>query len=181
MIVSRNQNTFLTNAEGLFDENYNLAWTQQKKNKDIPEGGSKGTILLGVAHQRSARTAFEKYIDALLDLMILSNEIVDHFGAPEYIYCGPDEGTADLMDWAAIHAKERGYKYWTAFTTGKSPSLGGIPHDLYGMTTKGVHQYVVDILKEVNVDETTITKFQVKLCLIEFKLILFRLEDLMEI
>ena len=29
----------------LFDENYALASTQSLKNKDIPEGGSKGTIL----------------------------------------------------------------------------------------------------------------------------------------
>ena len=28
-----------------FDENYGLASTQSLKNKDIPEGGSKGTIL----------------------------------------------------------------------------------------------------------------------------------------
>lgn len=30
----------------IFWECYNLAWTQQKKNKDIPEGGSKGVIFL---------------------------------------------------------------------------------------------------------------------------------------
>jgi len=51
----------------------------------------------------------------------------------ELVFCGPDEGTADYMDWAAVHAKERGYAHWSAFTTGKSTELGGIPHDLYGM------------------------------------------------
>lgn len=30
----------------VFTECYNLAWTQNKKNKDIPEGGSKGVIFL---------------------------------------------------------------------------------------------------------------------------------------
>ncbi len=30
----------------VFSENYNLAYTQQLKNKDIPEGGSKGVIFL---------------------------------------------------------------------------------------------------------------------------------------
>lgn len=30
----------------IFTECYNLAWTQHKKNKDIPEGGSKGVIFL---------------------------------------------------------------------------------------------------------------------------------------
>ncbi len=37
MIVERNY---------VFSECYNLAYTQQKKNKDIPEGGSKGVIFL---------------------------------------------------------------------------------------------------------------------------------------
>lgn len=30
----------------VFSECYHLAWTQQKKNKDLPEGGSKGVIFL---------------------------------------------------------------------------------------------------------------------------------------
>lgn len=36
------------NAErnSVFTECYNLAWTQHKKNKDIPEGGAKGVIFL---------------------------------------------------------------------------------------------------------------------------------------
>jgi NAD-specific glutamate dehydrogenase len=33
------------NQRMLFDENYGLASTQSLKNKDIPEGGAKGTIL----------------------------------------------------------------------------------------------------------------------------------------
>jgi hypothetical protein len=33
------------NQRSLFDENYGLASTQALKNKDIPEGGAKGTIL----------------------------------------------------------------------------------------------------------------------------------------
>ncbi len=41
----------VTNVGSMFEENYNLAFTQQRKNKDIPEGGSKGVILLNLAHQ----------------------------------------------------------------------------------------------------------------------------------
>jgi hypothetical protein len=33
------------NQRMLFDENYALASTQSLKNKDIPEGGAKGTIV----------------------------------------------------------------------------------------------------------------------------------------
>lgn len=43
---------------------------------------------------------------------------------------GPDENTADLMDWACEHAQKRGYPFWKAFTTGKNPRLGGVPHDV---------------------------------------------------
>ncbi len=42
---------FAANLGSMFEENYNLAFTQQRKNKDIPEGGSKGVILLNLAHQ----------------------------------------------------------------------------------------------------------------------------------
>lgn len=44
-----------------FDENYGLASTQSLKNKDIPEGGAKGTILPSLG--ANPRTAFEKYVD----------------------------------------------------------------------------------------------------------------------
>jgi hypothetical protein len=40
--VTRN---YSINQRMLFDENYGLAATQSLKNKDIPEGGAKGTIL----------------------------------------------------------------------------------------------------------------------------------------
>jgi glutamate dehydrogenase len=49
---------------------------------------------------------------------------------PEILFFGPDENTADLMDWAAEHARARGATWWKSFTTGKSAALlGGIPHD----------------------------------------------------
>jgi glutamate dehydrogenase len=37
---------YLTERNNIFSEAYNLALTQQKKNKDIPEGGAKTAILL---------------------------------------------------------------------------------------------------------------------------------------
>ena len=67
---------------------------------------------------------------------------------PEILFFGPDEvssifklefghvsdsiqNTADLMDWAAEHARARGAPWWKSFTTGKSAEmLGGIPHDI---------------------------------------------------
>ena len=45
------------NADSLFEECYNLAFTQNKKNKDIPEGGSKGIILPAFGTSRGGRQA----------------------------------------------------------------------------------------------------------------------------
>jgi len=66
----------------------------------------------------------------------------------EILFCGPDENTAHLMDWGALHAKKRGASFWKAFTTGKSTAIGGIPHDVYGMTTNSVHEYAVGIYRK---------------------------------
>lgn len=159
IIRSQNVTVFDHNTSSLFDENYNLASTQQQKNKDIPEGGSKGTILLNLDHQAKAEVAFRKYIDSLLDLLLPNNEIVDYYGKEEILFMGPDEGTADFMDWASAHAHKRGYRFWKAFTTGKSPSLGGIPHDLHGMTTRSIHQYVLGTLAKLGLSEENCTKF----------------------
>lgn len=44
----------------------------------------------------------------------------------EILFFGPDEGTADLMNWASNHARQRGAPFWKAFTTGKSREFGGM-------------------------------------------------------
>ena len=161
VIRSGNAAAFAVNVATVFEENYNLALTQQRKNKDIPEGGSKGTILLSPSHQEKSFVAFQKYVDALLDLLLTPNdEIVDFYGNQEILFLGPDEGTADFMDWASKHALHRQYSFWKSFTTGKSRSIGGIPHDYYGMTTRSIHQFVLGILRKLDINETDVTKFQ---------------------
>ncbi|EDQ91898.1 uncharacterized protein MONBRDRAFT_17767 [Monosiga brevicollis MX1] len=160
LVQSRYPQAYSTNVSNLFDECFNLASTQQRKNKDLPEGGSKGVILLGLHHQTQGVTAFKKYIDALLDLMLPNEMTVQHYSQPELLFLGPDEGTADLMDWASLHAKKRGYPYWKGFTTGKSTNMGGIPHDLYGMTTRSVRAYVTGIQRKLSLEGTACTKVQ---------------------
>jgi glutamate dehydrogenase len=166
IVKSRNKEAYSINARSLFDENYNLANTQQRKNKDIPEGGAKGVILLDVNHQDKARVAFEKYIDSILDLLLppvspgIKDPIVDLYGKDEILFMGPDENTAELVDWATEHARNRGAPWWKSFFTGKSPRLGGIPHDTYGMTTLSVRQYVLGIYRKLKIDPSTIRKLQ---------------------
>ncbi|RMZ77194.1 hypothetical protein DV738_g4464, partial [Chaetothyriales sp. CBS 135597] len=166
IVKSRNKEGYAINARTQFDENYNLANTQQRKNKDIPEGGSKGVVLLDWAHQDKARVAFEKYIDSIMDLLLpptspgIKDPIVDLHGQEEILFMGPDENTAHLVDWATEHARARGAPWWKSFFTGKSPKLGGIPHDSYGMTTLSVREYVLGIYRKLNLDPTQVRKFQ---------------------
>ncbi|KAF8129133.1 NAD-specific glutamate dehydrogenase [Mycena galopus ATCC 62051] len=166
IVTSRNKENYSINQRMLFDENYGLASTQSLKNKDIPEGGAKGTILpsLGAA----PRACFEKYVDSIVDLLIpgqtpgIKEPLVDLYGKPELLFFGPDEGTADMMDWAALHARDRGAEtWWKSFTTGKSAeTLGGVPHDRYGMTSLSIRQYVLGLYKQLGVKEKDVTKVQ---------------------
>jgi len=162
VIRSANRAIYHKNMEGQFTENYDLAFTQNLKNKDIPEFGAKGTVLLNRGEQGSTLNSFQKYISGLLDLLVVNKEmgVIDHTNKEEILFLGPDENTADVMDWAANYANYRGYKYWRAFTTGKEPLLGGIPHDTYGMTTRSVHRYVLGCLEKCGLQEENVTKFQ---------------------
>ncbi|KAF8882033.1 NADH-dependent glutamate dehydrogenase [Gymnopilus junonius] len=156
LVMSRNKENYSINQRMLFDENYNLASTQSLKNKDIPEGGAKGTILPSLG--ANPRLCFEKYVDT----PGIKEPLVDLYGHPELLFFGPDEGTADMMDWAALHARERGAEtWWKSFTTGKSAeTLGGVPHDAYGMTSLSIRQYVLGIYKQLGLREKDITKVQ---------------------
>ncbi|KDR82436.1 hypothetical protein GALMADRAFT_237757 [Galerina marginata CBS 339.88] len=166
IVMSRNKENYSINQRMLFDENYNLASTQSLKNKDIPEGGAKGTILPSLG--ATPRRCFEKYVDAIVDLLIpgqtpgIKEPLVDLYGKPELLFFGPDEGTADMMDWAALHARARGAEtWWKSFTTGKSAeTLGGVPHDTYGMTSLSIRQYVLGLYKQLGLREKDITKVQ---------------------
>jgi glutamate dehydrogenase len=160
IVRSRNLSEYRSNRDTIFVENYNLALTQQKKNKDIPEGGSKGTILLNIDNQGEGDRAFKDYVDGLLDIIIDHEEVIDFYKEKEILFLGPDEGTAELMDWAPFYAQKRAYPFWKAFTTGKAPKSGGIPHDLYGMTTASVHEYVLCVLEKLSLEEKDILKIQ---------------------
>jgi glutamate dehydrogenase len=66
-----------------------------------------------------------------------------------------------MMDWASQHAKKRGAYFWKAFTTGKSQSIGGIPHDTFGMTTRSVHQYKLGIYRKLGLKEEDLFKMMI--------------------
>ena len=138
------------NSDSLFEECYNLAFTQHRKNKDIPEGGAKGVVLPGPGRRPRRRRTRSSATSTPCSTFSRRRTRRPCVGwSEEILFLGPDEGSADLMGWAALHARHRGYRYWKAFTTGKEASLGGISHKEHGMTTQGVHRYVLGILREL--------------------------------
>ncbi|KPA75099.1 putative mitochondrial glutamate dehydrogenase (GDH) [Leptomonas pyrrhocoris] len=166
MIISKEKN-YRKNKRSVFQENYNLALTQLLKNKDIPEGGSKGTILVSSRYLNKfdevrCKHIFLQYVDALLDLIIPGESgVVDNLQKNEIIFLGPDENTAGTFPAAgATYSRDRGYAAWKSFTTGKDPELGGIPHDVYGMTTHSVRAYVTSLYEKLGLQETEMRKFQ---------------------
>eukprot|EP00457_Paulinella_chromatophora_P000416 gb/GEZN01000416.1/.p1 GENE.gb/GEZN01000416.1/~~gb/GEZN01000416.1/.p1 ORF type:complete len:1327 (+),score=205.58 gb/GEZN01000416.1/:26-4006(+) len=159
ILRSKSQAEYETKMQNLFTENYGLAFTQNKKNKDIPEFGSKGVINVHPdAH--SHFDAFQKYISGLTDLLVPHDEIRDKYKKTELLFLGPDEGTAEYMEWAAKYARDKGYSFWRSFTTGKPLSMGGIPHDIFGMTTRSVRQYKLKAYAKLGLKEEDIWKVQ---------------------
>ena len=144
-LIKSTQDNYENNKATQFQENYGLAYTQKLKNKDITESGSKGTILLDLGKNHQGDYAFMQYIDTLLDLMLVADGVSSIYDAPEYLFFGPDENTAPLMDPACLFTKKKGYEQWKSITTGKSGHLGGIPHDTYGMTTRSVRQFAIGV------------------------------------
>lgn len=107
---------------------------QRLKHKDICESGSKGVVVPHAVYAGYSMDALYDYTEGIMDLMLPDEAVVDHYGKPEMVFFGPDEGTAPLMDAVALRAKQRGYQYWRTITTGKS---FGIPHDTYGFLKNG--------------------------------------------
>ncbi|KAK1932694.1 Glutamate/Leucine/Phenylalanine/Valine dehydrogenase family protein [Babesia divergens] len=166
VVQSPSSEAFTRNKLQVFDEAYNLSYTQSLKNKDIPEGGSKGVILLDKSDKKDVtdvytRASFMCYVDGLIDVMLPNEEMVDRLKKEEIYFLGPDEhtGTGGLMDWAAKHAKRRGFPFWRSFTTGKEPEMGGIPHDVFGMTTASIEAYIHELLKLYDMKDEEVTRF----------------------
>ena len=141
-----------------YDECYGLAYAQQLKNKDIPEGGSKAVALIqtyGLSDTAKAlvmRKSVKAMTDAILDLIVdtdyTKKHLVDLWGQKEVLYLGPDEQVipADI-EWIVRRAGERGYDTPAAFMSSKPRA--GINHKVYGVTSEGVNVYLDVALRNV--------------------------------
>jgi glutamate dehydrogenase len=142
--------------DGLLDEVYGLSYAQQLKNKDIPEGGAKGAIVIkpGGDKTRVVKAA----INALLDLIVPDDETheennkqISYYSNKDTIYLGPDENiTNDLICWIQEQAHKRKYPYANAFMSSK-PNFG-INHKEYGVTSQGLHIHVKALLEHLNIN-----------------------------
>jgi len=131
-VTPSNHGAELDNAVAL---NYALGPKAQRlKHKDICESGSKGVVVPHTLYATYGMEAIHDYTEGIMDLILPDLNVKDHYGKPEMVFFGPDEGTAPMMDAVAFRAKERGYAYWRTLTTGKS---FGIPHDTYGLLENG--------------------------------------------
>ncbi|MDD3119191.1 MAG: NAD-glutamate dehydrogenase, partial [Victivallales bacterium] len=157
----------------LFREVYVLAHTQHLKNKDIYEGGSKMITLLeplsdsAKLHpvlwqaQRSIFLAFLALINYDDNGKLRENTIVDRLGGREIIEIGPDENMFDAMlTWMGGVAARTGYTLGAGIISGKPDT--GFNHKEYGVTSFGVHQYVLKTLDELGIDPTR-DEFSIKI------------------
>ncbi len=145
-----------------FRECFVLANTQHKKNKDIYEGGSKMLTLLRFAGDGELKprlwAAQRGIFDAFLSLINFDGEgrlrdkaIVDFLGEQEIIEIGPDENMFDdMIEWMGARAAEKGYVLGPGIISGKGDA--GINHKHYGVTSFGVHRYLLRTLRYLGID-----------------------------
>lgn len=147
---------FSREQERLYDEAYNLAYAQQLKNKDIPEGGSKAAILVH-PNGRVSRSV-KAFVNSILDLITpeesTRSQLVDHLHHEDLIYLGPDENiTPKLIDWIVDRARRRCYPMPTALMSSKPGA--GINHKEYGVTSEGVVVFLDTALRSVGINPDT--------------------------
>ena len=167
VVIPKTQSDYDYSLSGIYDEVYGLSYAQQLKNKDIPEGGSKGVLLLKPGGDRVQ--AVRGGVNAFLDLLVSDDEshqessdtVVSYTDAKDIIYLGPDENiTNDLLEWIPQQAARRGYPYAAAFMSSKPGA--GINHKHYGVTSEGLNVYVDNILHYLDMDPRK-TKFTVRI------------------
>lgn len=172
LVTPPSSEQFALESAHQYDECYGLANAQQMKNKDIPEGGSKGVVLIdtvGLSTTRRnfvMRKAVKAFTDTILDLIVVTpetkREIVDFVGKKEVLYLGPDEQVIPQdIDWVIKRAAIRGYDTPAAFMSSKPRA--GINHKEYGVTSEGISVYLDVALRHVLKIDPTQEPFTIKL------------------
>lgn len=172
LVTPSNPEQYALESARQYDECYGLAYAQQLKNKDIPEGGSKAVNLIDVnglervSKDFVMRKSVKAFTDTILDLVVETDEtrsnVVDFLGKKEVLYLGPDEQvTPEDINWIVQRAAKRGYDTPNAFMSSKPRA--GINHKEYGVTSEGVNVYLDVALRHTFGIDPTKEAFTVKI------------------
>ena len=156
IVQPRSWEEFTLEQERHYDEVYDLAYAQQLKNKDIPEGGSKAVILANPISdiEFSAKVFADCLLDLTIPNAIQSENQKDYYNKPEFIYLGPDERVSpEIINWIVNRAVSKGCPMPAAFMSSKPGA--GINHKEYGVTSEGVTVFLEAALKFKNINPYT--------------------------
>ncbi len=175
-VIARSADDYITSANTIFREVYVLANTQQLKNKDIYEGGSKLAVVLDASDLEQAGSEAENLrlyklqygiANAFLDIFITENgtardrRVVDYYGDDEPIEIGPDENMHDgMIEAIAALSKKRGYILGVGIMSSKR---FGINHKEYGVTSTGVVTFAEITMAEATGINMRCDPFSVKM------------------
>ena len=153
LVLPRSEAAFSRSRDYVLREVYDLAWAQQLKNKDIPEGGSKCIALIFPGE--SADAMVHQLADSLLDIILPDvDSVVGPHGADrpeELIFLGPDENmNPERIMWVADRARKRSLPNHLTLMSSKPGS--GINHKEYGVTSEGVYCWINPILRSAGID-----------------------------
>ncbi len=154
VLIPRGPGPYQRARDGLLREVYDLAWAQQLKNKDIPEGGSKCIALVepGAEADAAVRQVTDSLIDLLLPPAAMPTVIAAHGAAREadLIFLGPDENmTPARIEWVAARALSRGLPHAATLMSSKPGS--GINHKEFGVTSEGIFRWLTVVLPLIGI------------------------------
>lgn len=156
LVLPRNAGQYERAHDQLLKEVYDLAWAQQLKNKDIPEGGSKCIALMEPGGDADALV--RQIVDPLIDLILPPEAVKEVIGphnqarATDLVFLGPDENmTPDRILWVAQRARDRGLEHHLTLMSSKPGS--GINHKEFGVTSEGIFRWISIVLPLAGVAE----------------------------
>lgn len=165
LLIPRTEVQLARSRDSLLREVYDLAWAQQLKNKDIPEGGAKCIALVlpgtGGSDDERADAMVKQLVDSLLDLILPAAQVPEVTGphgarrAEELIFLGPDENmTPARIVWVAERAAARRLPRYLTLMSSKPGA--GINHKEYGVTSEGIYRWVPHVLRALELDQAPI-------------------------
>eukprot|EP00924_Labyrinthula_sp_SR-Ha-C_P007237 maker-scaffold_8-augustus-gene-13.60-mRNA-1 protein AED:0.03 eAED:0.05 QI:0/0/0/1/1/1/2/0/1023 len=162
LVTPNSKDMYNIEATRQFNECYDLAFAQQQKNKDIPEGGSKAVCLVNMEDGKTqtkdhiVKKSLKAFVNSVLDIMVRDPD------NNELIFFGPDEQvTVDHINWMVQRAEERNYIMPATFMSSKPDQ--GINHKEYGVTSEGVSVFFDVAVKALKLDQTDKGYFTVKI------------------